>query len=502
MDGNGNYILEMENINKQFSGVKVLDNVQLKVKHGTVHALMGENGAGKSTLMKILMGIYQADSGTIKFNGTYVKINNVTDALKVGISMIHQELIQPQHLTVAEHIFLGREANYSIRGVLKKREIIAETQKLLDKMGINVNPEDKIMDLNVAKRQLIEITKAISYNSHLIIMDEPTSALSEEEIKELFDIIKSLKAQGKSFIFITHKLDEVFGIADYITVLRDGKHIGTDNVENFNTDRLVQMMVGRELKQIFDKQPHATGEVILSVRNLTKRGQFRNVSFDLHKGEILGIAGLLGAGRTELVQALFGVTQPDEGEVWIKGKKATNITPASAKTYYKMAYLTEDRRTTGLFLNRPVKENIIIANTLSFLSRVLLNKKKIMEVCQKEKENLNIKAFSLDQPVESLSGGNQQKVLISRWLLCNPEILILDEPTRGIDVGAKAEIYKLISFLANQGKAILMISSEMHEILGLSDRILVMHEGQVTGMLNREEASQEKIMKYAMGISA
>jgi inositol transport system ATP-binding protein len=502
MDGNGNYILEMENINKQFSGVKVLDNVQLKVKRSTVHALMGENGAGKSTLMKILMGIYQPDGGTIKFNGSHVHINNVRDALNLGISMIHQELIQPQHLTVAEHIFLGRETNYSIIGLLKKREIIAQTQKILDSMGIKVNPETKIKDLSVAKRQLVEITKAISYNSYLIIMDEPTSALSEEEIKELFDIIKSLKAQGKSFIFITHKLDEVFGIADYITVLRDGKHIGTDSVENFTIDRLVQMMVGRELKQIFDKEPHAIGEIILSVRNLTKRGQFKNVSFDLHKGEILGIAGLLGAGRTELVQALFGVTQPDEGEIWIKGKKATNITPATAKAHYKMAYLTEDRRTTGLFLNRPVKENIIIANALSFLFRVLLNKKKIKEVCQKEKENFNIKAFSLDQPVESLSGGNQQKVLVSRWLLCNPEILILDEPTRGIDVGAKAEIYKLISFLASQGKAILMISSEMHEILGLSDRILVMHEGQITGMLNREEASQEKIMKYAMGISA
>ncbi|WXJ92528.1 Galactose/methyl galactoside import ATP-binding protein MglA [Moorella thermoacetica] len=479
-----------------------MDNVQLKVKQGTIHALMGENGAGKSTLMKILMGIYQPDSGSIKFNGTYTKINNVRDALNAGISMIHQELVQPQHLTVAEHIFLGREADYSIRGVLKKKEIIAETQKVLDRMGVKVNPESKIKDLNVAKRQLIEITKAISYNSHLIIMDEPTSALSGEEIKELFDLIKSLKAQGKTFIFITHKLDEVFGIADYITVLRDGKHIGTDSVSNFTIDKLVQMMVGRELKQIFDKQSHTTSEVILSVRNLSKRGQFYNVSFDLHRGEVLGIAGLLGAGRTELVQALFGVSQPDEGEIWIKGKKANTISPSSAKTYYKMAYLTEDRRTTGLFLNRPVKENIIIANALSFRSGLLLNKRKIKETCQTEKEKLDIKAFSLDQPVESLSGGNQQKVLISRWLLCNPEILILDEPTRGIDVGAKAEIYKLISTLANEGKAILMISSELYEILGMSDRILVMHEGKVTGILDRKEASQEKILRYAMGVTA
>jgi len=502
MDNQHDYILEMENINKQFSGVKVLDNVELKVKRGTVHALMGENGAGKSTLMKILMGIYQADSGVIKFNGTQVKIYNVRDAINIGISMIHQELIQPLHLTVAEHIFLGREASYSVKGLIRKREIIAEAKKILDRMGIKINPETKIKDLTVAKRQLVEIIKAISYNSSLIIMDEPTSALSEEEIKELFNIVNSLKAQGKTFIFITHKLNEVFGIADYITVLRDGKHIGTDSVKNFTIDRMIQMMVGREVKQIFNKPPRPQGEVILSVRNLTKRGEFYNISFDLHRGEILGIAGLLGAGRTELVQSIFGITQFDEGEVWIKGKKASAITPVTAKNYYKMAYLTEDRRITGLFLNRPVKENIIIANALNFRSRILLNKKRVQDICQEVKEKLNIKASSLDQSVESLSGGNQQKVLISRWLLCNPEILILDEPTRGIDVGAKAEIYRLILTLASEGKAILIISSEMHEILGLSDRILVMHEGRITGILNREEASEEKIMKYAMGISA
>jgi len=493
------YILEMANISKAFPGVQALDDVQFKVEKGSVHALMGENGAGKSTLMKILIGIYHPDNGSIKFKGNIIELQNTHDALTRGISMIHQELTSVPYMTVAENIFLGREPSYGKTGLVKKRQMCKDTLELLQKLDIKINPKAKMCKLSIANMQMVEIAKAISYNSDLIIMDEPTSAITEKEVEHLFKIIKTLKEKGVSVIYITHKMDEVFRIADDISVFRDGKYIGTEASRNMTKDKLIEMMVGRELKNIFDKQETEINEVVLSVKKLTREGEFRDISFELHKGEILGIAGLMGAGRTEVMECLFGVRRATSGEVHINGKAVKIKSPRDAISH-KMALLTEDRKKNGLFLVLPVRSNIIVSSIDEYLKGILLKKKEINTVCDSEKGRLDIKTPSMDQKIKFLSGGNQQKVLISRWLLTHPDILILDEPTRGIDVGAKSEIHKLMSNLAAQGKAIIMISSELPEILGMSDRILVMHEGNQVGILNREEATQEKILEYATGL--
>ncbi len=494
-----NYILEVEDATISFPGVLALDNVHLKVKKGTVHALMGENGAGKSTLMKILIGIYRADSGTVKFRGEELKIENTHDALKKGISMIHQELSPVPYMTVAENIYLGREPVYAKTGLVNMHKMVNDTVALFEKLKIKgINPKSKMRDLSIANMQMVEIAKAISYNSDLIIMDEPTSAITEKEVEHLFEIIHDLKANGISIIYITHKMDEVFKITDEVTVLRDGKFVGTEPASGLNKDMLIEMMVGRELKNVFPKEETVIGDVILSVRNLTKKGQFENISFDLRYGEILGIAGLMGAGRTEVIQSLFGITRPDSGEIYINNKKIEIKTPEDA-IKNKMALLTEDRKQSGLFLTLSVKDNIIMASMRNFLKGLFVNNKKVNETCEGEKGKLDIRTPSINQRIQYLSGGNQQKVLISRWLLTYPDILILDEPTRGIDVGAKSEIHKLMSGLAKEGKAVIMISSELPEILGMSDRILVMHEGRLTGELSREEATQERILAFATG---
>lgn len=495
---NREYILQMENITKEFPGVKALDNVQLKVKKGTVHALMGENGAGKSTLMKILKGLYTPDSGRIIFNGEELKLTSVKQALDKGISMIHQELSPIPHMTVAENIFLGREPSYGFMGWVKSKELEEKTRKLLKKLEIDIDPRAKMAELSIASTQMVEIAKAISYQSKLIIMDEPTSAITEKEVNHLFKIIRSLKKEGVSIIYITHKMDELSQITDEFTVLRDGKYIGTMPSEHISKEQLIEMMVGRELNQVFHKKPAEIKEVVLSVRNVSKKGVFENVSFEVRKGEIFGIAGLMGSRRTEVLESIFGITPIDSGEVYVKGEKKVIRSPRDA-IKSGIGLLTEDRKSTGLFLPLSVQDNMITVNIEQYIKGGFLNQRKIQSDCKKQNEQLAIKTPSLNQTIKYLSGGNQQKALIARWLLRDPDILFLDEPTRGIDVGAKSEIYNLIFELAKKGKAIVVISSELPEILGLSDRILVMYDGRKMGELKREEATQEKILQLATG---
>jgi inositol transport system ATP-binding protein len=495
------YILEMKNISKSFPGVKALDDVGLSVRRGTVHALMGENGAGKSTLMKIAIGIYQADSGTMILDGEEIKNHDIKTSLKKGISMIHQELNPIPQMTVAENIYLGREPLTRSK-ILDKKKMVKDTQDLLESLGItNINPRTKMVELSVAKKQMVEIAKAISYRSKLIIMDEPTSAITETECQQLFKIVNELKTEGVSFIFITHKMDEVFKITDEVTVFRDGKYVATVSAEGLTRDKLIEMMVGREVSQMFPKEEAVIGDVILSVRNLTKKGLFKDISFNLKRGEILGIAGLMGAGRTEVVETLFGYRKADAGEIYLDGKKIQINSPKDALKH-KMALLTEERKLTGLYLPLSVRDNMIVTSVERYIKGLALDKRKIEEACNEQKEKLAIKTPSLNQTVNNLSGGNQQKVLVARWLLTEPDILIVDEPTRGIDVGAKAEIHRLLSALAKEGKAIIMISSELPEIIGMSDRVLVMHEGRLTGELSRIEATQTRIMEYATGTKA
>jgi inositol transport system ATP-binding protein len=494
---NENIILRMANISKSFPGVKALDNVQLTVRKGTVHALMGENGAGKSTLMKILNGIYTLDSGQITFQGQPVTIDNTHASLNLGISMIHQELSPVPHMTVAENIFLGREPLGKF-GLIDKRKMNAEARALLNRLDIDINPVKYMKDLSVANMQMVEIAKAISYEASLIIMDEPTSAITEREVAHLFTLIRSLKEKGVAIIYITHKMDEVFKIADEITVFRDGNYIATVAASETTRDKLIAMMVGRELTAMFPKEEAPIGEVVLSVRHLNYGDIVRDVSFDLRRGEILGFAGLMGAGRTEVMETIFGIYKADSGEIIINGNPRHVNSPADAINN-GLALLTEDRKLTGIMGVLPVRDNMIIASLSNYQKGLFLDQRLIRKICNEEKGRLDIKTPSMDQLTKLLSGGNQQKVLVSRWLLTTPDILILDEPTRGIDVGAKAEIHKLMCKLAQAGKAIIMISSELPEILGMSDRVVVMHEGQVGGIFDRKDATQEVIMQAATG---
>lgn len=491
------YILQMSNISKSFPGVKALQNVRLDVKKGEVHALMGENGAGKSTLMKILIGIYTADTGSVIFDGEELKINNVSEALDKGISMIHQELNPVPEMTVAENIFLGREPTYGRTGIVNQKQLVENTRELFERLNITtINPKAKMIDLTVAKMQLVEIAKAVSYDSKLIIMDEPTSAITDKEVAHLFEIIRSLQKKDVGVIYITHKMEELKQIADTLTVFRDGQYVGTDSIENMSRERLIEMMVGRELSQVFNKEHTEIKEVALEVKNLTKEGKFYDVNFQVRKGEVLGIAGLMGSGRSEILETIFGAMQADSGDILVNGQKKKMRSPKDAINA-GIGLLTEDRKLTGCFLPLSVRDNMIMVNINKYKKGGLLDRKKIENDCADQKAKMNIKTPNMDQLISNLSGGNQQKVLIGRWLLHNPDILFLDEPTRGIDIGAKSEIYNLIFELAKQGKAIIIVSSEMPEVIGLSDRIVVMSEGYQTGELNRSEATQEAIMELA-----
>jgi len=492
-----NNVLLMKNISKSFPGVKALSEVNLTVRKGTVHALMGENGAGKSTLMKVLNGMFTPESGHIIFKGQPVVVKNTETALKLGISMIHQELSPVPYMTVAENIFLGREPLGKF-GFIDRRKMHSDTKALLNQLEIDINPGILMKDLSVASKQMVEIAKAISLDASLFIMDEPTSAITEREVSHLFNIIHSLKAKGVGIIYITHKMDEVFHIADEITVLRDGKHIATVLTSQTNKDELIAMMVGRKLSALFPKEEVPIGEIILSVRNLTRKGIVENINFDLRRGEILGIAGLMGAGRTEVIEGIFGIHKIDAGEIIIKGKKAKINSPADA-IKLGLALLTEERKLNGIMSVLSVRDNIMVTSLAAHEKWGFLNKQSIDSTCDKEKKRLDIKTPSMNQLIKLLSGGNQQKVLISRWLLIKPDILILDEPTRGIDVGTKAEIHKLMTSLAKEGKAIIMVSSELPEILGMSDRVLVMHEGRLKGIFEGKHITQESIMQAAVG---
>jgi inositol transport system ATP-binding protein len=489
------YVLEAEGISKQFPGVKALDNVSLKIKPGSVHALMGENGAGKSTLMKCLIGIYRPDAGTIKVKGQPVTFNDTLAALHSGISMIHQELNLVPHMTVAENIWLGREP--AKLGFVNHEELNRKTRELLAHLKIKLNPETQLGTLSIANQQMVEIAKAVSYNADVLIMDEPTSALTEGEVVHLFAIIRELKQQGKGIIYISHKMDEIFAITDEVSIFRDGTSIASDKTENLTKQSLITMMVGRELTQMFPKFNNNIGEEVLRVTGLRRSGWFHDISFAVKRGEILGVAGLVGAGRSEVMESLFGMHPAEGGEIYIEGMPVKIDSPSKA-IEQGLAFLTEDRKKSGLFLVLSVVENMSIVNLSAYTNKNgFVSQTQMAKDCMEQISKLNIKTPTMDQIINNLSGGNQQKVLIARWLLAQPKILILDEPTRGIDVGAKAEIYRLISELAHRGVAIILVSSELPEILGMSDRVMVMHAGRITGILDKDEADQEKIMALA-----
>ncbi len=493
---NAGALLEVAGVRKEFPGVLALDDVSFRLKAGSVHALMGENGAGKSTLMKIIAGIYQPDSGTFRLRGQDIRLQSPLDALENGIAMIHQELNLMPFMTVAENIWIRREPTTRL-GFVDHGELHRKTADLFRKLKISIDPEIEVRELSVANRQMVEIAKAVSYESDVLIMDEPTSALTEKEVAHLFEIIRGLQAQGKGIVYITHKMNELFEIADEVSVFRDGRYIGTRGAGEVTRDDIIRMMVGREITQMFPKETVPIGDVRLSVRNLSLKGIFHDVSFDVRAGEILGVAGLVGSGRSNVAEALFGVTPATSGEIWINGAKAVIHSPGAAMKH-GMAFLTEDRKETGCFLILDVQENMQMAIlNQGFVRGGFVAEKEVNKISGDMKDALRVKTPDMHERVENLSGGNQQKVLIGRWLLTHPKILILDEPTRGIDVGAKAEIHKLITRLAGDGVAVIMISSEMPEVLGMSDRIMVMHEGRVTGFLDRAEADQVKIMELA-----
>jgi inositol transport system ATP-binding protein len=490
------YILEVENVRKEFPGVLALDNVQLRLRRGTVHALMGENGAGKSTLMKIVAGIYTPDSGTFKLRGEDVRLVSPLDALEKGIAMIHQELNLMAPMSVAENIWIRREPKNRF-GFVDHGEMHRKTAELFKRLNIDIDPDVRVGTLTVANRQMVEIAKAVSYESDVLIMDEPTSALTDREVDHLFTIIRSLKAEGKGIIYITHKMNELFEIADEFSVFRDGKYIATKLSTEVTRDEIIRMMVGREITQMFPKETVPIGDVVVSVKGLTLKGVFHDASFDVRSGEILGIAGLVGSGRSNIAETLFGVTPATSGTIELFGKQVRIDSPATAMRH-GMAFLTEDRKDTGCFLLLDIQENTQMAVLQNGYSKYgFVMQGKATRDCMEISNALRVKTPDMSEPIINLSGGNQQKVLIGRWLLTKPKILILDEPTRGIDVGAKAEIHRLISKLAGEGVAVIMISSEMPEVLGMSDRIMVVHEGRVTGFLNRDEANQVRIMELA-----
>jgi methyl-galactoside transport system ATP-binding protein/inositol transport system ATP-binding protein len=491
------YLLEMKNIVKTFPGVQALRGVDLQVRPGEIHALMGENGAGKSTLMKCIAGIYKPTGGEIIFDGQVQGAYNPSEALAKGISMIHQELSPVLYRPIMENVWLGREPLNRF-GLVDHKKMHAMTKEVLKEIELDEDPSSLMSTLTVAKMQMVEIAKAVSYNSKLIIMDEPTSSLTEKEIKQLFAIMRKLKSQGKSIIFISHKIDEIYEITDRITVYRDGSYIGSEKTPDLKVDKLINMMVGRDVKEMFPKTICPIGEVKLEVKNLSNRRYFKDVSFTVRRGEIFGIAGLVGAGRSEVIETIFGMRPNIGGEIFIDGKKVDIKSPSDA-IKSGMAWLTEDRRQSGLFPMLTVQLNIVIATIPKFLNKLgLIKEAQLNKSCSDFVQKIQVKTPSLNQHVENLSGGNQQKVLVARWLMTNPDILFMDEPTRGIDVGTKSEIHRLISNLAGEGKSIVMVSSELPEIMGMSDRIMVMHQGRVTGIVeNSKSLTQEELMSYA-----
>ncbi len=492
-------ILCVKNVSKSFPGVQALKGVNLRVYPGEVHALLGENGAGKSTLMKIVLGMYQPSSGEMECKGRKYAPKSPAEALANGISMIHQEISLVPTTTVSENIWIGRESRFGNKVFINKKKQNEATDEILKRLGLHIKPSAVVSGLSIAEMQLVEIARAVSYDSDIIIMDEPTSALTDDEVDKLYDIIDSLKKQGKAVIYISHKFDEIFHICDRATVFRDGEYIDENMIAEVTEEMLVSKMVGRKMDDMFPKLEIEIGEPVLEVEHLQRKSIVNDVSFTVRKGEILGFAGLLGAGRTEIMETLFGVTPKDSGTVRLHGKEV-HIANAKQAIRHKMAMITEDRRHTGLILMQSVRMNESLAYLRQITKCGFFNRKAEIKDTDDYARKLSIKVPSMNTEIALLSGGNQQKAIIAKWLLTEPDVLIMDEPTRGIDVGAKAEIYKLIGELAKQGKAIILVSSELPEVCGISDRIMVVRQGMIAGEFNREEFNSDAIMKCAFGV--
>jgi len=491
-------LLQMRGISKAYPGVVALDNVDFELSAGEVHALVGENGAGKSTMMKILAGAETRDHGEILLNGQPVHIGSPQEAMNLGINIIYQEFNLVPHLSAAENIYLGREPGARVPGFIDFRKLYADAQAVMDSLGVRVDVRQEVSRLSVAQQQMVEIAKATSRNSIVIAMDEPSATLTDHELANLFALIRQLQQRGVGIIYISHRLEEIFSIADRVTVFRDGHHIATVAVAETNREEIIRMMVGRELKESIPKRPVPPGEPLLTVEGLTRRGAFEGIGFTIHRGEVLGLGGLVGAGRTEVARAIFGADRLDAGRILLEGRPVAVRSPRDA-IRHGIGLVPEDRKTLGLILSMVVRENVTLAN-LDLLSMLgFVNQRKERDVAREYVGSLRIRTPSVEQEVRNLSGGNQQKVVLAKWLFTNSRLLIFDEPTRGIDVGSKVEIYELMNELVARGAGILMISSELPELLGMSDRILVMHEGRLAGELSRAEATQERVMHLATG---
>ncbi|HIX98951.1 sugar ABC transporter ATP-binding protein [Faecalicatena contorta] len=489
--------IEMRGIDKSFGGNAVLKEAGFLLDHGEIHALMGENGAGKSTLMKILTGVYTKDAGQVIVDGQEVYYKNPQEAEKAGIVFIHQELNVLFDLTVEENMFLGKEIHGRF-GVCDKKAMRAEVRKILDRLGVSIDPQQRMSELSVGQQQMIEIAKALMVDAKVIIMDEPTAALTQSETEVLFQVVRSLKEKGVSIVYISHRMEEIFELCDRITVLRDGSYIDTKRIQDTDMNDVVKMMIGREIGERYPLREASIGEVVFKVEGLTCPGVFKDVSFEVHAGEVLGVSGLMGAGRTEIMQAIFGNMPHVTGKLFLNGEEIHNHNPGQAMKN-GIGFITEDRKTEGLMLEESIRKNISLANLGRISRRGVLRKKEERELVQKGIEELHIKCFGPEHECGRLSGGNQQKVVFAKWIYTDPKVLILDEPTRGVDIGAKKEIYNIINDLAAKGVAIIMVSSELPEVLGMADRIMVVREGLVRGILSKEEADQENIMILATG---
>jgi ABC-type sugar transport system ATPase subunit len=497
MDANEELILQAEGVSKRFGGVHALENVDFNVRKGEVHALVGENGAGKTTLINVLGGIVERDSGKLVFKGQEVNFVRPTDSINAGIAVIHQELSMMPALNVIENVYMGRMPAKYGRVLWKKAE--QDTLGMLKQVGLDINPRTEVSKLSISQRQLIEIAKALSMNANLLIMDEPNSSLAEAETERLFDVIEMLKKQGVAIIYVSHKIEEVLRIADRISVLRDGTYRGTLSKEEASVDKVIQMMVGRELSREHASDQRKIGDVRLSVQNLTG-GRFKDVSFTIRQGEIIGFAGLVGAGRSETARAIFGADRFTSGKITLDGKEVHFRSPDEA-IRGGLAMVPEDRKQLSLFMNLSILFNISVAKLPDFSQAGIISNRRVAQTGRDFADLLSLKFRSFNDPVSSLSGGNQQKTILARWLAINPKLLILDEPTHGVDVGAKADIYRLVRNLAEKGISILLISSELPEILAMSDRVVVMHEGCVTGILDRAECDEHTVMRYATGMA-
>ena len=489
--------IEMRGINKAFGSNQVLKDAGFLLKDGEVHALMGENGAGKSTLMKILTGVYTKDAGTIYVDGKEVSYKNPQEAEKAGIVFIYQELNVLFDLTVEENLFMGKELTKGF-GICDKKAMRKKAQEIMDRMGVNIPVTAQMSDLSVGQQQMVEICKALMVDAKVLIMDEPTAALTQSETEVLFEVIKSLRAKGVSIVYISHRMEEIFELCDRITVLRDGSYIDTKYIKDINMDDIVQMMIGRTIGERFPKRDVQMGKEVIRVEGLTSGKLFKNVNFSVRAGEVLGVSGLMGAGRTEIMQAIFGNIPVESGKIYIDGKEVTIKNPRQAIAA-GIGFITEDRKTEGLLLEKSIAENIEIVNLNKVSKNSVISMAKQKALVKKGIEEFRIKCFGPDHECNNLSGGNQQKVVLAKWIYTDPKILILDEPTRGVDIGAKKEIYSVINDLAAKGVAVIMVSSELPEVLGMSDRIMVVHEGKVTGIVEASEVDQAKVMTLATG---